>query len=128
MKIKYYSVRYRKQDNTKDAITVKACSKQQAVEEAIKKLRACFGTDYQFKICPSYTSRVYAGSEYTSRCGKVTVNDLIWFVQGHAHTFPKGLDTVVLTGDFDGRHTHKKHDLMPDSVHNDGETAVVLCY
>lgn len=40
----------------------------------------------------------------------ITLKDLVTFVQGNPTTFPEGLNTVLLSGDFEGNYTHKMHE------------------
>lgn len=42
----------------------------------------------------------------------MTVNDLIKFIETHKEDFPKGLDTVIMSGDFEGNYTHEKHEFQ----------------
>ena len=61
--------------------------------------------------------------------GKLTVRDIVNFVKGDKKLFPKGLDTPIYSGDFEGNYTHGKHELQyikPDE--NVPETSVCLGY
>lgn len=46
---------------------------------------------------------------------KVTVRDLVDFVSNDKKNFPKGLDTPITSGDFEGNYYHLLHELMTDS-------------
>ena len=42
----------------------------------------------------------------------LTVRDIVDAVNGDKTNFPKGLDTPVVTGDFEGNYTHKMHEIQ----------------
>ena len=46
---------------------------------------------------------------------RITVKDLVDLVKLNPKEFPKGLDTVILSGDFEGNTAHEKHEIMRDS-------------
>lgn len=46
--------------------------------------------------------------------GMTTVRDVVEAVKGDPANFPKGLDTPIYTGDFEGNYTHTKHEVMSD--------------
>ena len=41
----------------------------------------------------------------------LTIRDLVELVDGHKDIFPKGLDTEIVTGDFEGNDVHFKHEM-----------------
>jgi len=43
--------------------------------------------------------------------GKITVADLVNAVKGNPKDFPKGLDTPIVTGDFECNCTHGSHEI-----------------
>lgn len=60
---------------------------------------------------------------------KLTVQDIIDYVNQNPESFPKGLDTPVYSGDFECNYTHAKHKLQTieqDEVVN--ENSVCLGY
>lgn len=46
---------------------------------------------------------------------RITVKDLVDLVKLNPKEFPKGLDTAILSGDFEGNTAHEKHEIMRDS-------------
>ena len=42
----------------------------------------------------------------------ITVKDIIDFIEENKEYFPNGLDTVVMSGDFEGNYTHGKHEIQ----------------
>ena len=61
--------------------------------------------------------------------GKITVRDIVNFVMGDTKTFPKGIDTPVMTGDLECNYTHGRHEIQ--FMKKDGvltENAVCLGY
>ena len=42
---------------------------------------------------------------------EVTVRDILRFILNDPKYFHRGLDTVVVSGDFEGNYTHQKHEL-----------------
>lgn len=57
---------------------------------------------------------------------ELTVRDLVELVK-HEDVFPLGLDTKILSGDFEGNALHVKHEMGAD--HDaDGWTALLLKY
>ena len=56
---------------------------------------------------------------------KLTVRELMEIVINDAKSFPKGLETVITTGDFEGNYTHRKHEVMCNS---DDKSTVFLGY
>ena len=46
----------------------------------------------------------------------LTVRDLIDFVSNDAKNFPKGVDTPITSGDFEGNYHHVLHELMTDHL------------
>lgn len=58
---------------------------------------------------------------------RMTVRDLVEYVQYFEGSFPKGLDTPIDTGDFEGNYTHLKHEFQEYHEHGE-EPAVVLAY
>jgi hypothetical protein len=45
----------------------------------------------------------------------ITVRDLVNAVSKDKKNFPKGLDTPINSGDFEGNYWHKLHEIMTDS-------------
>lgn len=45
---------------------------------------------------------------------QITVRDLVNAVTANKKQFPNGLDTVIVSGDFEGNYTHQKHEIMHD--------------
>jgi hypothetical protein len=43
---------------------------------------------------------------------KIKLIDLITMVKNNQKVFPKGLETEIYTGDFEGNYTHIKHEIM----------------
>ena len=50
----------------------------------------------------------------TDDCKVKTVMDLVFEVMSNKKLYPKGLYTVIETGDFEGNYTHQKHELQSD--------------
>lgn len=46
--------------------------------------------------------------------GTITVKDLVEMIENNKKIFPKGMDTEIWSGDFEGNYTHIKHELMFD--------------
>lgn len=44
----------------------------------------------------------------------ITIRDLMEMVAMDPKSFPKGLDTVITTGDFEGNYQHQLHEMMTD--------------
>lgn len=57
---------------------------------------------------------------------EITVKDLIDFVTSNPDIFKDGLQTKILSGDFEGNYCHKKHEPMIDD--SGKHTAVFLGY
>lgn len=55
----------------------------------------------------------------------LTLKDLIEFVESDKELFPKGLDTVVMSGDFEGNYVHEKHECQ--YMREDSKYGTVLC-
>lgn len=45
---------------------------------------------------------------------QLTVRDIVDAVMKEHDNFPRGLDTPVLSGDFEGNYTHKLHEIQHD--------------
>ena len=43
---------------------------------------------------------------------KITVQDIVDAVLGNPETYPLGMNTLVLSGDFECNYTHRLHELM----------------
>lgn len=46
----------------------------------------------------------------------ITLQDLVDAIMSDSETFPKGMETVIMTGDFEGNYTHQKHEIMRDET------------
>lgn len=44
----------------------------------------------------------------------ITVKDVVNFINAHPNKFPRGLNTPISSGDFEGNGYHNKHELMVD--------------
>ena len=57
----------------------------------------------------------------------LTVRDLVELVQSNPTIFPNGLDTTIITGDFEGNYVHLKHEMHvePD---DDNVNSLLLNY
>lgn len=58
----------------------------------------------------------------------ITIQDLINFVKDNKDIFPKGLDTNIMTADFEGNYLHEKHEIYNDYDKNKYKSFIVLCY
>ena len=58
----------------------------------------------------------------------ITVQDLINFVKGNKNKFPKGLDTVIMTADFESNYLHEKHEIYYDHDESKYGPFIALCY
>ena len=58
----------------------------------------------------------------------ITVQDLVDLVKSQPEMFPKGLDTVVMTADFESNYLHEKHELYHDKDKSKYGNFVVMCY
>ena len=52
--------------------------------------------------------------------------DLVDTVMGDAKTYPDGMDTVVVSGDFECNYTHRKHEFQ--WMRTDRGVALVMAY
>lgn len=57
----------------------------------------------------------------------LTLRDLVELVQGNPMIFPRGLDTTILTGDFEGNYLHLKHEMHAEPD-DDNVNALLLNY
>ena len=58
----------------------------------------------------------------------ITVQDLINFVKNNKNRFPKGLDTVIMTSDFESNYLHEKHEMFYDCDESKYGPFIALCY
>lgn len=58
----------------------------------------------------------------------ITIQDLINFVKDNKDIFSKGLDTSIMTADFEGNYLHEKHEIYCDNDLNKYGSFIVLCY
>ena len=58
---------------------------------------------------------------------QITVRDIVELVKNEPDNFPKGLDTPIASGDFEGNYLHCLHELMNTSLES-GERAVFIGY
>lgn len=54
----------------------------------------------------------------------ITVKDLVDLVTEYPKDFPKGLNTVIMSGDFEGNYLHEKHEIFIDKFKKYG---AVIC-
>ena len=45
-----------------------------------------------------------------------TVRDLVNIIKNDKMNFPKGMDTPILSGDFEGNYCHQMHEVMYDKA------------
>ena len=57
----------------------------------------------------------------------LTVRDLVELVNENPTIFTKGLDTPIITGDFEGNYLHLKHEMHVEPDEN-GVNALLLNY
>lgn len=58
----------------------------------------------------------------------ITVQDLVDFVKSQPERFPKGMDTVIMTADFESNYLHEKHELYYDKDESKYGEFVAMCY
>ena len=58
----------------------------------------------------------------------ITVRDLVDFINSHKDQFPKGLDTVIMTADFESNYLHEKHEIYYDRDESKYGPFIALCY
>ena len=58
----------------------------------------------------------------------ITVQDLIDYINVHKDQFPKGLNTVIMTSDFEGNYLHEKHELYYDYDESKYGPFLAVCY
>lgn len=58
--------------------------------------------------------------------GTLTVQDLVDFINANPKTFKDGMNTEIISGDFEGNYTHFKHSMESDKT--DGKTRLCLAY
>lgn len=58
----------------------------------------------------------------------ITIQDLIDYVNENKDQFPNGLNTVIMTADFEGNYLHEKHEIYSDNDLNKYGPFIVLCY
>ena len=57
----------------------------------------------------------------------LTVRDLVELVQSNPTIFPNGLDTTIITGDFEGNYVHLKHEMHAEPD-DDNVNSLLLNY
>ena len=58
----------------------------------------------------------------------VTIQDLIDFVNNNKSRFPEGLNTVIMSADFESNYLHEKHEICYDNDKNKYGAFIALCY
>lgn len=59
---------------------------------------------------------------------RITVKDLVDAVKADPKAFPKGMNTAILSGDFEGNYTHEKHEVFIEDRYNNIGPALFLGY
>lgn len=54
-----------------------------------------------------------------------TLRQLMEYIETHKEDYPKGLDTVIMSGDFEENYTHEKHE--PQVIESDEKYGNILC-
>lgn len=58
----------------------------------------------------------------------ITIQDLIDFVNSSKSDFPDGLNTVIMTADFESNYLHEKHEICYDCDKSKYGPFIALCY
>ena len=58
----------------------------------------------------------------------ITIQDLIDYVNDNKEQFPEGLNTVIMTADFEGNYLHEKHEIYSDNDLNKYGSFIAVCY
>jgi len=58
----------------------------------------------------------------------ITIQDLIDFINSSPDDFPDGLNTVIMTSDFESNYLHEKHEICYDRDDSKYGPFIALCY